>query len=230
MKNSIRTIMQESKEQRYKAFAEQLRHPNGMLGKDVAGKMNKGNRLMNLEAIKELRLSENDQVLEIGMGNGFFVNDILLSDKSIKYFGCDTSLEMVDESILLNAKWVQSGRALFLRADAHHVPFQDGLFDKIFTVNTIYFWQDATKVLSGIKRTLKDNGLLIVSMRPKQVMEQMPVTKYGFNLFTHEDVAQLLADNGFEVIQTVEKDDEDVKMDDIVIKNAYVVITAIKSK
>ena len=222
--------MLHGKEERYKVFAEQLRHPSGALGKDVAGKMNKGNRLMNLETIKELQLSDNDQVLEIGMGNGFFVNDILLSNKSVKYFGCDTSLEMVDESILLNEKWVQSGRALFLRADAHHVPFQDALFDKIFTVNTIYFWEDATRVLSGIKRILKENGLFIISIRPKKVMEQMPVTKYGFTLFTREAVVQLLADNGFEVTHTVEKEDEDVKMEDVVIKNAYTVLTAVKSK
>jgi hypothetical protein len=39
--------------------------------------MNKGNRLMNLETISQLGIVDNDKILEIGMGNGFFVKIFL---------------------------------------------------------------------------------------------------------------------------------------------------------
>ena len=61
----------------FRTIASQLRLPEGAIGKEVGANMNKGNRLMNLEAIKHLGISENDNILEIGMGNGFFVKDIL---------------------------------------------------------------------------------------------------------------------------------------------------------
>lgn len=219
--------MQHNKEELFKSLAQQLRYPAGNLGKEVAEKMNKGNRLMNLETIKELHVSENDCVLEIGMGNGFFVKDILSSNNTIEYYGCDTSPEMVDQAIELNSGWVKNGRASFVVGDAHKLPYPNQHFNKIFTVNTIYFWEDAPKVFDEFKRTLKKDGTLIITIRPKAVMEKMPVSKYGFRLFSREDAIRVLSENGFKTINVVEKVDEDVKFQDLVIKNAFIVISAV---
>lgn len=222
--------MQDNKDELYKSLAKQLRHPDGIIGKEVAEKMNKGNRLMNLDTIKQLNIANNDHILEIGMGNGFFVNDIISSANNVKYYGCDTSPDMVEQAVALNTKWVNSKHASFIAGDAHQLPYDDRLFQKIFTVNTLYFWEDATRVFKELKRTLTDDGLLIVTIRPKAVMEKMPIAKFGFKLFSKEDAVQELAANGFTVTNIIEKGDEDVRFQEMVIKNAYLVITAIKSK
>lgn len=218
----------QNKDEQYRNYAGQLRHPNGDLGKVVAEKMNKGNRLMNLDAIKQLHVADNDQILEIGMSNGFFVNEIVAISDTVRYFGCDTSTEMVDQANSINERWVEKKQAFFTKGDARHLPFEDSYFNKIFTINTIYFWDDVLTVLGEISRTLKKNGLLVIAFRPESVMQQMPVTKYGFTLFTQETVTRLLTDHGFSITNIIEKKDEDVILDELVIKNAYIIVCARK--
>src|SRR6476619_6857067 len=118
-------------------LAGKLRQPQGSLGIKVGENMNKGNRLMNLETIKQLEITDNDDILEIGMGNGFFVKDIIASAKDVKYTGCDFSETMIKESKdLYNAL---SENARFILSDASLLPFTYSSFYKVFTVNTIYF-------------------------------------------------------------------------------------------
>ena len=83
------------KEYDTKTLAEQLRLPDGSLGIKVGENMNKGNRLMNLESIRQLNVTDNDNILEIGMGNGFFVKDILSLADNVHYTGCDFSGEIL---------------------------------------------------------------------------------------------------------------------------------------
>lgn len=221
--------MQDNKEELFKSLARQLRHPDGTMGKEVAEKMNKGNRLMNLETINQLKVADGDRVLEIGMGNGYFVSDILSLARGVTYHGCDTSADMVQEAIKLNDESVKVGQAAFITGDAHQLPYPDNHFQKIFTVNTLYFWEDPAKVFTELKRTLANNGFVIIGIRPKSVMQQMPVAKYGFSLFSKDDAVELLEQNRFKVVNVVEKEDEEVKFQELVIKNAYIVITAIKA-
>ena len=101
-----------------KTVAEQLRKPHGALGKQAGEMMNKGNALMNLVAIEQLEINTNDNILEIGMGNGFFVRHILANDNNVQYDGCDFSDLMVEEAIIRNEDYVGKGQARFTWADA----------------------------------------------------------------------------------------------------------------
>jgi ubiquinone/menaquinone biosynthesis C-methylase UbiE len=216
------------KEYDSKTLAGQLRQPEGSLGIKVGENMNKGNRLMNLETIKQIEISGNDNILEIGMGNGFFVRDIITAAQNVKYTGCDFSETMIREATDLNHSF--SPNAKFVLSDARHLPFSDALFDKVFTVNTIYFWEDAKQVLAEIRRVLKPNGTFIVTLRPRHVMDQLPVVKHGFTTFNNEEVAHLLDENNFKTVSITENEDIEIKIDDKSIRNAFVVIKAIKTK
>ena len=85
------------------------------------------------------------------------------------------------------------------------MPFENETFTKAFTINTIYFWEDREKVLAEFHRVLKPGGGLFIAVRPKRNMEQMPFTKYGFNMFSKEDLTQLLSVNGFKVMNVIEE-------------------------
>ena len=211
-----------------KTLAGQLRQPAGSLGIKVGENMNKGNRLMNLETIKQLEIAGKDKILEIGMGNGFFVKDIVASAIDVEYTGCDFSETMIREATELNHPI--SPNVSFFLSDATHLPFDDLSFDKVFTVNTIYFWEDAKKILSEISRVLKPDGIFIVTLRPKHVMDQLPVVKHGFTTFTKDEVVKLLEENNFKTIYASESDDTEIKFDDKAIKNAFLVIKARKNR
>ena len=60
--------------------------------------MSVGNQLINEWTIDALDLQPHDNVLEIGMGNGAFVDKITAGDKSIRYTGLDYSPLMIEEA------------------------------------------------------------------------------------------------------------------------------------
>ena len=211
-----------------KALAEQLRLPTGELGKKVGETMNKGNRLMNLETIRQLDIEDNDNILEIGMGNGFFVKDILAAGKNVKYSGCDFSDTMVKEASILNDSLAANVK--FILSNADELPFQDSSLDKVFTVNTIYFWGNTRRTLTEIRRVLKPDGMLIVTLRPKSIMDKLPVVKYGFTTFSKEDAVKLLEENSYEMLSATESDDTDLKIDEQTFKNSFLIIKAKKTK
>lgn len=196
-----------------KAIAQQLRQPVGEQGIQVARKMNEGNLYINRFTIDALQLRSNEHVLEIGMGNGFFVRDILSIDDSVRYSGCDFSPIMVDEARIVNKKFIQSGRAEFHLAPADELPFQNEAFDKVFTVNTIYFWEDAGRVFSEIRRVLKPEGRLLISLRPKSIMKHYPFARFGFRLFSKEDISQLVTKNSFVIKDVIEMKEPDQEID-----------------
>jgi len=188
-----------------RSIAAQLRKPEGEYAIQVGERMNEGNRDINLYTIEALELKAGDKILEIGMGNGFFVKDILSVDESITYAGCDYSAIMVEEANKINEGFVANKRAAFYVADAGKLPFADNSFDKTFTINTIYFWDEPATVLAELRRVLMPGGQLIVAIRPKHTMVDLPFTQYGFTLYTKDELQALLLANGFKVIDTIER-------------------------
>lgn len=188
-----------------KAIAEQLRKPVGDLGKQVGAKMNEGNLYINQFTIAALQVKSHQNILEIGMGNGFFVKDILSVAPSVKYTGCDFSETMVAEARSLNIRFIQKRQAEFILAASDELPLFDALFDTVFTVNTLYFWHHPQKELAEIRRVLKPGGKIFIAIRPASVMQVLPFVQYGFRLYEKENVETLLKDSGFKGIQIMEK-------------------------
>ena len=205
-------------------------HPHGIMGTMVATHMNKGNLRMNLETIAQIQPKPDDNILEIGMGNGYYVKNILSQSKLTKYFGIDISNTMVNESILLNERLVRNNQALFIQANASNLPFIDEYFDTVFTVNTIYFWNDIQIVLSEVRRVLKTNGTYVLSLRPRSIMGSLPMTKYGFQSFSNEKIIESLESNGFTPIKVTEKKDAAITFNDQTFENAFFIVKAKKSR
>lgn len=185
-----------------KEMAAQLRQPNGEAGLKISDAMNDGNGAMNLHAIAVLNPVLGDRILEIGMGNGLFVKNILGVDDSIVYRGLDFSSLMVDEAEKINEKFITQKRAQFICGNVAEIPFNDFSFNKIVTVNTLYFWDDYPSVFKELSRVLQQDGQLIIAIRPRDVMEQYPMTKYGFRMFTIEEASLLFDQNGFVLLET----------------------------
>src|SRR5690606_5227869 len=133
-------IMKMDDEETFKEIAKQLRKPKGEIGHQVAVKMNESNAEMNRRAIEELNLTTNNHLLEIGMGNGLFVKEIYSKQEDIQYTGLDYSEQMVEEAIKINQQLINLGKVKFNLGTADQIPFHDNSFDKVLTVNTIYFW------------------------------------------------------------------------------------------
>ncbi len=208
-------------------LAKNLRKPEGEFGLEVASGMNQGNREMNLNALKILNPQSTDKILEIGMGNGAFVSNILEHHEEIHYTGIDYSELMVEESIKMNQKWIDLARADFTHGDIDDLPFDDNSFSAIFTVNTLYFWNDPIKTLEELKRVLRNSGRLLISFRPKENMAKIPVTKYNFNLYSLKEVEELMAKAGFSNIRSNQFQESPLDFDGILIEKESLVVTGI---
>ncbi len=187
-----------------KNIASQLRQPQGEFAIEVGERMNKGNLHINLFTIDALNLKGEENILEIGMGNGFFVKNILNKFPQIKYTGCDYSEIMVEQSRINNKDFISGGQANFLLGEAHNLPFEKGSFDKIFTINTLYFWEDIITVFNEFKRVLTAQGQLIIAIRPRSVLETYPFVKYGFNMFDRNELVALITEHNFKILNVLE--------------------------
>ena len=189
-------------ENELKEIARQLRKPQGEFGHEIGKKMNESNKLMNQFAIEKLNPSAGDNILEIGMGNGCFVKEILSTGDNITYTGADFSDLMVNECIETNKQWIEKKRASFIKAEASDLPFDDNTFNKIFTVNTVYFWDDHKSILNEIHRVLRPEGYFFIVYRAKVSMEEFPFTRFGFKLQNAEEINEMVEKNNFKITDT----------------------------
>lgn len=191
-----------------KQLAKQLRKPEGEMAGKVASAMNESNRQMNEFAIGSLNLKSGQNVLEIGMGNGFFVKQLFIKENDIHYTGFDYSADMIKEAAELNKSIVKNGKAVFVKGDVGNLPFKEKSFDLIFTVNTLYFWEKPEKVLEGLKRIMKDDGELTIVIRTKENMKKFPFTDFGFTLYSEKDLIHLLESNQWKINQSLTKKED----------------------
>lgn len=183
-----------------KYIAAQLKCPSGEDGLVTARKMNENNAGVIRETLQRLKPADHDKVLEIGPGNASHLASLLDMAGSLSYTGIDISATMVEQATRLNAAF--AGQADFRLGDGVTLPFDPATFDKIFTVNTFYFWPDPAQQLAEIKRVLKPGGRFIIAMGSKRFMENLPFTQFEFKLYNEPEVEALLKEQGFIVQQT----------------------------
>ncbi|MGV3762924.1 class I SAM-dependent methyltransferase [Parapedobacter sp.] len=186
----------------FKAVAAQLANPVGEAGIQMATRMNASNGDMTRHAIDLMAYHPGAHVLEIGPGNGSFADYVLSKGKDIRYTGVDRSETMVKEAREINRHPISAGRVRFEWTDGLTFPFPNQSFNNIFTVNTLYFWEDPSTQLAEIRRMLKPDGRLCIAIASRAFMEQLPFAAYGFKLYTPEAAEQLLVANGFAVVET----------------------------
>ncbi len=186
-----------------KELASQLRKPSGIVGKKVGEQMNEGNKQICRNTYKVLAPSEGDKILEIGMGNGLFIKELLGLADGLHVTGLDYSSTMVEESIRLNESLIQDKKAEFVQGSIEKLPFKKASFNSITTTNTLYFWPDPENCAKELLRVLKPGGKALIAFRDKAFLDQIEATKFGFQKYTAKDCEQLLERAGFINISTI---------------------------
>ncbi|MCY1479876.1 Demethylrebeccamycin-D-glucose O-methyltransferase [compost metagenome] len=195
-------------EKELQELASQLSHPNGENGIQTAYSMNVANDNMIRNAIAQIEIKDNSSLLEIGPGNGTHIKYLFEVNSNIKYYGIDVSKLMVEEATKLNSEFTKSDKAVFEWTDGEKIAHPDAAFDSIFTTNTIYFWKNPEEYIKEIFRVLKTKGEFILAFIPKEVMEKIPFSKYGFELYNNEKAKALLQNAGFTIANTLSEQEE----------------------
>jgi arsenite methyltransferase len=200
-----------------KFLADQLRQPSGLFGKFFMGNfLNKGNAKINHLTVEILDIKPTDIVLDIGFGGGVTIEEMVKTIDTGKIHGVDFSQVMVDKAKRRFKKSIQAGKVSIEFGDVSQLPFEAKTFDKVCTVNTIYFWNDPLVSLREIRRVLKKDGKLIIGIRSADKMKDLPFTQHNFKLYAPEDVKHLLVGAGFNNI-SIDHRDRDEKFDSVMI-------------
>jgi len=189
-------------------IASQLRKPNGFVGRVFMSRiLNRANAEMNKATLSALDLKDSDRVLEVGFGGGALLAEMAKLNSEVALYGADFSQDMVTLGQKKMQRLISEGRLQLDCARVENLPYETGMFTKICSVNTIYFWEDCAVAIRELKRVLKQNGTLVVTFGDKASMSRQAVTRYGFNLYTSVDVQQVMEAEGFSDIQTKQGQD-----------------------
>jgi len=181
----------------HRLLAHQLAHPKGLFGRVIGRMMDQGNAPMNEFVVGCMDPASHHHALEIGFGSGWVLRHLLHAADCEYVAGVEISQTMLARAQRrLESEWAR-GRLDLYNAGVHLLPFADDQFDRVCSVNTIYFWDDPVAGLSEIHRVLKPTGRFVLGFRPAQSLRGLPFTEHGFRIYEKQQVIEILNAAGF---------------------------------
>ena len=187
-------------------LARQLGFPNGFFGRLLMRLLNRGNAAMNDLTFEQLNLEPGDAILEFGFGGGYLLNKIIASQIPDFIAGIDPQPDVVRLGHKKFKQQIKRGKMELKQASGENLPYEAQTFNKICTVNTIYFWSDPKLVLQECDRVLKPDGKIVICYNSPDFIEQAKLTQHGFNTYEPEKLELLLQNCGFVNVLTITAD------------------------
>ena len=179
-------------------IARQLSNPTGVGGKLIFSIMNRQNRPLYDEVIRLLALSNTDNVLDIGCGNGYVLN-MLAHQYDCTFTGIDISTSIIENASNRYYKFTKDGKITFSCQNADAMSFANDSFSKAYTINTVYFWENPDTTMSEIWRILRPNGLFINTFFSNETLSDFSHTRFGYKRFTIEELKDAGSNIGFSI-------------------------------
>ena len=176
--------------------ARQFGKPTGFGGKIVTAVMNRQNLPLYEETVRLLSPRSSEKILDIGCGNGY-VLEMLAAKYNCDYAGIDISESILKTATKRNQRFVKSGKMSFECCSLDKTPFSSEIFDKAYTINTVYFWGDLAAAMTEIKRILKQGGIFINTLYTNETLARFSHTQFGYKRFTPEQLIGAAENAGF---------------------------------
>jgi len=180
-------------------IARQLSRPTGLIGRMMGRLMNRHNAKMNAFALEKLELEATDRVLEIGFGGGVQLPFLIAGAAFVG--GVDLSRDAVRWANARYAAAVKRGRAAFREGSVDAIPFETASFEKVCTVNTVYFWPSLDAGFTEIHRVLIPGGRVVVGFLPKEWMDGMGYPPDIFTTRAPDQVVDALTRSGLKSVR-----------------------------
>ena len=190
------------------------RKPQGEDGEKMLQRMNESHAGVTGWALEFLHLEEDSHVLDIGCGGGATLGRMSAQIHTGHLTGIDYSAVSVQVSKDWNAEDIRSGKMDILEGSVEKLPFADGSFDRIITVESFYFWPDPQENLREVFRVLKKDGifLLVADIYQKDDLGEKAkenIRRYRMFNPTKEEFEELFLQAGFASVEIHTKEGED---------------------
>lgn len=192
-------------------LVNQVRKPNGKLGRMIARGMNKGHAKLAKWGVLNFSIEPNYTILDIGCGGGGNIKRFAKIITEGKVYGIDYSETAVYVSMKVNKKYIEEGMVEIYQGSVSVLPFKDNYFNLVTGFEASYFWPDLIRDLKEIYRVLTPNGHLIlvnegyISNNEKKRKKAEKWSKLGnFPIHTPDEYREFLKKAGYLNIQLFE--------------------------
>jgi len=143
------------------------------------------------------------KILDFGCGDGVYVQEFL-NREAAEVVGIDESEKMIE---MANEKYGSLKSTRFQVADGNNLPFENNVFDIVFTNFVLHHFVDTFKPLGEIFKVLKKNGYLIATLVVYDIPENLSIPlniQVPIRLGAEQDT--VLVHNTLKSYKQVEKD------------------------
>ena len=138
------------------------RRPEGDAGRAMLARMNESHAKLVEWGLSHIDLSTDDTVLDIGCGGGNTLARMAERVTKGHLVGIDYAEASVEASRAFNAELIEAGRMEILHGSVEHLPFADGHFDGVVTVESFYFWPSPEESLKEVARVIRRGGTFLL--------------------------------------------------------------------
>ena len=182
-----------------KSFFSQCARPKGALGRVMLSFMNYTHAPLTNWGLKLVDVQDGWTMLDVGCGGGFTIRRLLKRSKDAKVYGIDISEESVAKAKKVNAE-VLDKQVFVTLGSAEKLPYEDGKFNLVTAVETVYFWPNLPNCLQEVRRVLKQGGKFAILVEVIDGDSMWTNVVEGMTAYSPEELKTLLDDAGF--IQT----------------------------
>jgi ubiquinone/menaquinone biosynthesis C-methylase UbiE len=188
-------------------IGKQMQYPKGFFGKVLFAWMTPKTIAHARWTADLLDIQPEDQIIEIGFGNG--ANIKLLLQRAVRgsVTGVEISKTAIEMATKKNAKAISEGRVKLHLAQGNALPSENNVFDKACSVATAYVIEDPGAVFKEMFRVLKPKGRAAVTFPVREnFMRFKPVSTEGFFLHELADLEAAFRNAGFVNYRTERND------------------------
>ena len=189
------------------------RRPEGEAGRAMLARMNESHAYLVDWGLACIELHAGDTVLDIGCGGGNTLARMAERVMEGHLVGIDYAETSVEASRAFNAALIAAGRMEILHGSVESLPFEDGHFDAVVTVESFYFWPNPEECLKEVARVVKKGGTFLLLAEiyerndlPESIREK--IAGYQLTNPTPEEFERLFRAAGFAAVETHFKDGE----------------------
>jgi ubiquinone/menaquinone biosynthesis C-methylase UbiE len=118
-----------------------------------------------LDYIQDLEIPSAGRVLEVSIGTGA---NLKYFPTTVEYFGLDLSWGMLRRAVVNGRRW--GGKVSLFQGEAEHLPFRDAIFDCVFHVGGINFFNDKPRAISEMIRVAKPGSKIVIVDETEKVV------------------------------------------------------------
>ena len=179
-----------------KSFFSQCARPEGALGRVMLSFMNYTHAPLTNWGLKLVDVQDGWTMLDVGCGGGFTIRRLLKRSRDAQVYGIDISEESVVKAKKVNAD-VLDKQVFVTLGSAEKLPYEDGKFDLVTAVETVYFWPNLPDCLQEVCRVLKPGGKFAILVEVVDSDSKWTSVVEGMTAYSPEDLKKLLDEAGF---------------------------------